>query len=273
MGGNVARMIAYGRVTPAGLFSWAPGKSLHTSWDELDAGPVAEYGTPKLRAKYFFDAPFTKYGRMDPLCKVAVAAAQLAYKASNDLAGFDRDEVAQVGGTMLGCLEVDALFEATRRAGAPSPALFVYTLPSMFQGEIAIQYKLRGRCTLLSTGELSAMTALGTGIRWIEKQRAKHALVIAADAAGPAAAELGPAFTPQSAATAYLLTSADSDQPGRRLSDVRFNAEPGAAHVLERGVLKYGTTFVDTLEPLLVGTEKLRVHATIGEQSVSFQID
>ena len=112
MGGNVPRLIAYGRVSPSGLFSWAPGKSLHTSWDELDAGPVAEYGTPKLRAKYFFDAPFTKYGRMDPLCKVAVAAAQLAYKTSNDLAGFDRDEVAQVGGTMLGCLEVDAQFEA-----------------------------------------------------------------------------------------------------------------------------------------------------------------
>ena len=72
---------------------------------------------------------------------------------------------------MLGCLEVDAQFEATRRAGAPSPALFVYTLPSMFQGEIAIAYHLRGRCTLLSTGELSAMTALATGIRWVEKGR------------------------------------------------------------------------------------------------------
>jgi len=265
-----ARLIAYGRVSPAGLLSWAPGGVLRVSWAELDAGPVAEFGVPKLRAKFFFDQPFTKYGRMDPLCKVAVAAAQLAVKASGELAGLERDEVAQVGGTMLGCLEVDAQFEATRRAGAPSPALFVYTLPSMFQGEIAIAYHLRGRCTLLSTGELSAMTALGTGIRWVEKGRAKHVLVVAADAAGPAASELGPGFTPQSAAAAWLLTG--DDGPGRRLADVRFSTGPGEALVLQAGELAYGATFVDTLEPLLLGEGNPRVYAERGGQGVSFQI-
>ena len=265
----MARLIAYGRVSPAGLLSWAPGGVLRTSWSELDAGPVAEFGVPKLRAKYFFDEPFTKYGRMDPLCKVAVGAAQLAVKASGNLKDLDRDEIAQVGGTMLGCLEVDAQFEATRQAGAPSPALFVYTLPSMFQGEIAIAFKLRGRCTLLSTGKLSAMTALGTGIRWIEKGRAKHVLVVAADAAGPATAELGPDFTPQSAAGAWLL-SGDGD--GTQLSDVEFNKDRGEATQLEPGVLKYGTTFVDTLEALLLQETKTRVYAERGSQSVSFQI-
>jgi 3-oxoacyl-(acyl-carrier-protein) synthase len=259
----MSRLVAYGRVSPAGLLSWAPGGVLRTSWNALDAGPVAEYGVPKLRAKFFFDEQFTKYGRMDPLCKVAVGAAQLAVKTGG-LTGLDLDEVAQVGGTMLGCLEVDAQFEATRKAGAPSPALFVYTLPSMFQGEIAIHWHLRGRCTLLSTGELSAMTALATGIRWIEKGRAKHVMVVAADAAGPAAAELK--FTPQSAAAAWLLT----DGPG--LSDVRFNAEPGNAVVLQPGELKHACTFVDSLEKLLLENQTGRVHAAIGSQSVSFQI-
>ncbi|MCB9933132.1 MAG: hypothetical protein H6841_06910 [Planctomycetes bacterium] len=264
------RLIAYGRVSPAGLLSWAPGGVLRTSWAELDAGPVGEFGVPKLRGKFFFDQPFTKYGRMDPLCKVAVAAAQLAVKASNNLAGLERDEVAQVGGTMLGCLEVDAQFEATRRAGSPSPALFVYTLPSMFQGEIAIAYHLRGRCTLLSTGELSAMTALATGIRWVEKGRAKHVLVVAADAAGPAASELGPDFTPQSGAAAWLLSG--DEAPGRRLSDVRFDSQPGEALVLQPGKLAYGVTFVDSLEPLLLGDHSLRVYAERGGQGVSFQV-
>ena len=263
------RLIAYGRVSPAGLLSWAPGGALRTSWDELDAGPVVEYGTPKLRAKFFFDEPFAKYGRMDPLCKVAVGAAQLAFKANGGLTGLEPDEVAQVGGTMLGCLEVDAQFEKSRQAGAPSPALFVYTLPSMFQGEIAIQFHLRGRCTLLSTGELSAMTALATGIRWIEKARAKHVLVVAADAAGPAAAELGPDFGAQSAAAAYLLSG---DGEGRALSDSRFDGEAGDAKELTSGELSYGTTFVDTLEPLLLGSESMRVHASRGAQGVSFKI-
>lgn len=265
----MARLIAYGRVSPAGLLSWAPGGVLRTSWSELDAGPVAEFGVPKLRAKYFFDEPFSKYGRMDPLCKVAVSAAQLAVKASGNLIGLDRDEIAQVGGTMLGCLEVDAQFEATRKAGAPSPALFVYTLPSMFQGEIAIAYKLRGRCTLLSTAELSAMTALGTGIRWVEKGRAKHVLVVAADAAGPAAAELGPDFKPQSAAAAWLLSGWGE---GPQLSNVQFNKEPGDATQLQPGELRYGMTFVDALEPLLLEQNKTRVFAKRSSQSVSFQI-
>jgi 3-oxoacyl-[acyl-carrier-protein] synthase II len=266
----VARLIAYGRVSPAGLLSWAPGGTLRTSWAELDAGPVGEFGVPKLRAKFFFDQPFTKYGRMDPLCKVAVGAAQLAVRASNDLAGLERDEVAQVGGTMLGCLEVDAQFETTRRAGAPSPALFVYTLPSMFQGEIAIAWHLRGRCTLLSTGELSAMTALATGIRWVEKGRAKHVLVVAADAAGPAASELGPDFTPRSAAAAWLLSG--DDAPGRRLSDARFDNQPSESLVLQAGELSYGVTFADTLEPLLLGEGRQRVYAERGGRGVSFQI-
>ncbi|MBZ0137569.1 MAG: hypothetical protein K8I27_14480 [Planctomycetes bacterium] len=265
-----ARLIAYGRVSPAGLLSWSPGGVRRTGWDQLDAGPVGEFGTPPLRAKYFFDQPFTKYGRMDPLCKVAVGAAQLAVKASGNLAGLERDEIAQVGGTMLGCLEVDAQFEATRRAGAPSPALFVYTLPSMFQGEIAIAFKLRGRCTLLSTGELSAMTALATGIRWIERVRARHVLVVAAEAAGPAAAGLGADFTPFSAAAAWLLTCQGE---GVGLSDVRFNTEPGDARQLQPGALKYGAGFVDTLEPLLLEPAQTRVHAASGSQSVSFQIN
>jgi len=262
----MARMIAYGRVSPAGLLSWAPGGVLRTSWESLDAGPVAEYGTPKLRAKHFFDQPFTKYGRMDPLCKVAVGAAQMALKAA-DLSALELDEVAQVGGTMLGCLEVDAQFEATRKAGAPSPALFVYTLPSMFQGEIAIHWKFRGRCTLLSTGELSALTALATGIRWIDKGRAKHVLVVASDAAGPAAAELG--MSPQSAAAAYLLTGGDN---GRSLSESRFNMPDASAQVLAAGDLKYACTFVDALEPLLLGDFAGRVHAEAAGQSVSFVI-
>lgn len=265
----MAFLIAYGRVSPSGLLAWGREGTARTAWNELDAGRPGEFGIPTLRARYFFDEPFTKYGRMDPLCKVAVGAAQLAVKAGGGLEGFDRDEIAQVGGTMLGCLEVDARFDASRRAGAPSPALFVYTLPSMFQGEIAIRYGLRGRCTLLSTGALSSMTALAQGIRWIEKGRARHVLVVGADAAGPAARTLGDDFAPMSAGAAWLLAG---EGGGVALSDTRFNSDPGGASVLKPGGLKYGTTFVDALEPLLIDGYRGRVHAAVGARSTSFRI-
>jgi 3-oxoacyl-(acyl-carrier-protein) synthase len=137
---------------------------------------------PPLRARYFFEEAFPKFGRMDPLCKLAVAATQLIKKAGG-FDGLNLDEVAQVGGTTAGCLEADALFEASRRAGLPSPALFVYTLPSMFQGEIAIHFRLRGRCVLYSGGGVSAEQAQEVAARLVDKRRAPAALAMAADAA------------------------------------------------------------------------------------------
>lgn len=262
----MAKLIAYGRVSPAGLLSWAPGREMHTTWDDLGAGRAGEFGIPRLRASHVFDEPFSRFGRMDPLCKVAVAAAQLALKSGENLAGIKRDDVAQVGGTMLGCMEVDAQFEATRRAGAPSPALFVYTLPSMFQGEIAIRYGLRGRCTLLSNGELSAMTALATGVRWIEKGRAPAVLVVAAEAAGPAAANHDRNFTPQSAAAAWLLC------PGSGLAGASFDGEADGAQALTNEGLGYGMSFVDALEPLLLSGAKARVTAEVEGRRVSLDL-
>jgi 3-oxoacyl-(acyl-carrier-protein) synthase len=193
-----AEIKAYVRVSAEGVL--AAGKL--TPW----ADPPASHGLPRLHAKLFSDEPFARFGRMDPLSKVAMVAAGLVLR---DFRG-DCTEVAQVGGTALGCVAVDDTFEETRLAGAPSPAQFVYTLPSMFQGEIAIRHGLRGRCTLLSAGRLSGLCALATGVRWVLKDRAGHVLVVAADA------------TPEaSAAAAWLL--APGEGPGFKAANLHGN--------------------------------------------------
>jgi 3-oxoacyl-[acyl-carrier-protein] synthase II len=246
----MARLLAYGRVFPDGLLSAGVGGVVATQHPEPGV----------LRAKFFFDQPYPKYGRMDGLCKVAVAAAQLAIKAG----GIDEpDEVAQVGGTMLGCLEVDALFEASRVANAPSPALFVYTLPSMFQGEIAIQYRLRGRCTLLSAGRLSSLTALATGARWVDTGRAKQVLVVAAEAAAGAAQALG--YAPQTAAAAWLLGQEDG------ILGIAA-ADAADATALTTGALLHGCTFVDSLETLLLARHAGAVQAEADGRLVRLQL-
>ncbi|MBX3474441.1 MAG: hypothetical protein KF754_08670 [Planctomycetes bacterium] len=239
----MARLIAYSRICPAGLQWRGPAGTHRATWAELGAGPPDAFGLPPLRAKYFFDEPFPKFGRMDPLCKVAVAAAQLIQRAGG-FEGRNRDEIAQSGGTALGCLEVDAQFEATRRAGAPSPALFVYTLPSMFQGEVAIQFKLRGRCALFCDGERSGITALATAAHWVDHGRAPAVLAIACDAAGPAAqaAGFGP---PQTAAMAWLLAA---NGKGPEVTGPALRQSAATPH---RGDLRHGLTFMDTLEAWL----------------------
>ncbi|MBK8208273.1 MAG: hypothetical protein IPK87_15970 [Planctomycetes bacterium] len=260
-----AHLLAYARIFPSGLLSWVGGDLTRTSWRQLGDDTRGPLGIPALKARWFFEQPHPKFGRMDPLCKIAVAASQMLARALPD----DRDEVAQVGGTMLGCLEVDAQFEQTRLAGNPSPALFVYTLPSMFQGEVAILHKLRGRCTLLSAGPLSGLTALATAIRWIEKGRATHVLAIAADAAGAAAHALTPDNKPQSAAAAWLL-SAQGEGP--ILSDAQFGVAADGARELKPGDLRYGLRGIDTLEALLLSGETGRVHAQGDGRNVSFVV-
>jgi len=236
----MARLIADCCISQAGLLWRGPQGEHRASWADLGAGAPDDFGLPPLRARYFFDQPFPKFGRMDPLCKVAVAAAQLIQRAGG-FDGLDRSEIAQCGATALGCLEVDSQFEATRRAGAPSPALFVYTLPSMFQGEVSIQFKLRGRCALYCCGETSGITALATAAKWVDQGRAPAVLAIAADAAGPAAAAAGYG-PPQTAAMAWLLAATGT---GREISGAALQQ---AAPKLIRGQLRNGLTGLDGLQ-------------------------
>lgn len=252
------RLVAYARLSTQGLLAWSPVSTLRTSWHALapEAGPL------NLKARWFFDQPFPKFGRMDPLCKLAMAAGQMVYRASNGFHGLEPREMGQVGATMLGCLEVDAQFEQSRNAGAPSPSLFVYTLPSMFQGELAIHFRLQGRCLLLAQHELSGMAALETALRWVGKGRASSVLVVVADACGPLGSKLigrpsmGEAY-------AYLISS-----HGHGIRVV--NAEDGAP--LAKGDSALGCTFLDTLETHLLQGFTGAVKAVKGNESVALQI-
>jgi 3-oxoacyl-(acyl-carrier-protein) synthase len=163
-----AALLGFGRVSAAGLQC---GKRL----EPWASGPLA------LKAGMFSDTPFPRFGRMDPLCKVAVAAASLALRDAGARVP-DGAEIAQAGGTGHGCVLVDGTYEDSRAKGAASPASFVYTLPSMYLGEIAIRFGLRGRCALLTGGPLAGLSALVTGVRWLEQGRASAVLVTAAEA-------------------------------------------------------------------------------------------
>jgi hypothetical protein len=259
-----AKLIGYARIFPSGLLRVLGGEAFHTPWERLEGATPGPTGLPPLKARWFFDLPFPKFGRMDPLSKLAVAASQMLAPALPEV----RDEVAQVGGTMLGSLEVDLQYEHTRLAGHPSPALFVYTLPSMFQGEVAILHRLRGRCTLLSAGRLSGLTALATAVRWIEKGRASHVLAIAADAGGPGARALHPAETHQRAAAAWLLSAKGS---GPALARPSFQATQGA-RALEPGSLPYGLAGIEALERAIMQGETGTVSAQAEDRAVSLDI-
>lgn len=80
---------------------------------------------------------------MDQLSKLGVLATEILLKESDHVNKYGSDETGIVLSNTHGSLDVDLKYAATMEAGA-SPALFVYTLPNMVIGEIAIRHKFRG---------------------------------------------------------------------------------------------------------------------------------
>ena len=79
---------------------------------------------------------------MDPLAKLGFLAAELLLKDAPQ-EGLDPEDTGIVLSNAAGSLEVDRLYARTIRTG-PSPALFVYTLPNIVIGEIAIRHGFKG---------------------------------------------------------------------------------------------------------------------------------
>lgn len=266
---------AYARISEKGLTRalGVAGKPLLTvsTWPDLGAGPVDDTGLPSLKARFFTTKSWPRYGRMDLLCKLGVGAAELCMGL--DFSCLPRDEVALVGASMLGSLEVDAEYHDTLLKGGPaaaSPALFVYTLPSMFLGEIAIGLGLRGRTSLISQGRLSAVAALAAAVRLIEKGRATSVLAVAAEAVGPAVRQLEVGPTGSSGACAWLLTS---DGEGiARLGGVRFGSSEISAGVREAGAGSYGLTYVDALQEALLGGRSKTLCCGEGSDTITLDL-
>lgn len=85
---------------------------------------------------------YPKFHKMDLLSKVAFLSAHFLQIEKN-ISNIDAFERALLCNTNTGSEDVDKKFNNSRNL-IPSPALFVYTLPNIFMGELAIKYKIKG---------------------------------------------------------------------------------------------------------------------------------
>lgn len=121
-----------------------------------------------------FETPCPRFGRMDGLCKLALAAVELL-----DLSGFDealRRDTAVVLHTETGCESTDLAF-----LDSLSPALFAYTLPSTPLGEIAIRHRLQGPMLCLA-GPANAWVSAR---ELLDEGQARACLLVHADFLAP----------------------------------------------------------------------------------------
>lgn len=121
---------------------------------------------------------YPKFFKMDPLCKLGFVASELLL-GGKDISG---DKYSLILFNKSGSLANDAIYQRTigNDNYYPSPAVFVYTLPNIVTGEIAIRNRMHGETSfyILDRPDSNAMeqiiaSSLATGAEgalcgWLE---------------------------------------------------------------------------------------------------------
>jgi 3-oxoacyl-[acyl-carrier-protein] synthase II len=132
-----------------------------------------EKGLPLISRGDVFKAPYKPFGRMDYFSKLGVSAAVFAMRDANFSQAGSKDiepapfNTGIIASSSTGCLETDIKYQATinpENNTLPSPALFAYTLPNCFLGEVSILYGLTGESFIVSEEKTNGMTGLGMAV-------------------------------------------------------------------------------------------------------------
>jgi 3-oxoacyl-[acyl-carrier-protein] synthase-1 len=120
------------------LFASVNGKKLPVA-EALEKGKFLTALYRKLNVDY------PKFFKMDTLSKLGFLASELIFK--NDKQRFiPREDGVIICFNRSSSMETDVLFQSSLAPGNffPSPSVFVYTLPNIVMGEIAIRNKFLG---------------------------------------------------------------------------------------------------------------------------------
>lgn len=104
-----------------------------------------------IKAAYrHLEIDYPKFHKMDELCKLAFACFEYMTREIPDFEHINRQKTALVFSTVTSSLDTDIKHRQTisdRENYFPSPAVFVYTLPNIMLGEIAIRHRIQGETT------------------------------------------------------------------------------------------------------------------------------
>ena len=90
-----------------------------------------------------FEIAYPKFHKMDMLCKLGFLATEILLSGTDHQKKYGETETGLVLSNTHASLDVDLKYAKTIQTGA-SPALFVYTLPNIVIGEIAIRHHFKG---------------------------------------------------------------------------------------------------------------------------------
>ncbi len=93
------------------------------------------------------DLQYAKFFKMDNLCKLGLLTTEMVVREIQDMDKIAKDKIGVFLMNRRSSLDTDQRFFQTVASSdhfAPSPSLFVYTLPNILIGEISIKYQLTG---------------------------------------------------------------------------------------------------------------------------------
>ncbi len=93
----------------------------------------------------FLKTEYPKFYKMDLLSKMGFLATEIICQTTSAISKFADDEIALLFANSHSCSESDERFNHSFKVEkSPSPAQFVYTLPNILLGELAIRNKWYG---------------------------------------------------------------------------------------------------------------------------------
>lgn len=107
----------------------------HGKNGDLDAFLLDAYTSLKV--------DYPKFYKMDNLSKLGFLAAEMLLKDRTLLSDYAAEQVALVLSNAHSSGDTDRRYTHSAKT-APSPALFVYTLPNIVAGEICIRHRIKG---------------------------------------------------------------------------------------------------------------------------------
>lgn len=90
---------------------------------------------------------YPKFHKMDGLCKLGLLATEAALQNAGFLERHTLDKIGILMANKASSLETDRVHQQSisdKEKYLPSPSVFVYTLPNIVIGEIAIKHKITG---------------------------------------------------------------------------------------------------------------------------------
>jgi hypothetical protein len=97
---------------------------------------------------------YPRFHKMDRLSRAGFLAAEVLL-SKYSLKSYSSSDVALILFNANGSFDTDKRYSEVSRS-VPSPSLFVYTLPNIVAGEIAIRHKIKGECGFFVSGNFDS---------------------------------------------------------------------------------------------------------------------